>query len=811
MLQNYLKLALRNLLKRSAYSLLNLAGLTIGMACCLLIFQYVLYERSYDRFPERADDIYRLRLDSYQKGTLAWRSATVYPAYGPTLLRDFPEIDATCRLHDAPYVFANQSRDLTFAEEKGYFADGAFLDIFELPLRQGNATESLTGPQQLVVSEDFAKKYFGKTDVVGQVLSGNFNGTPQDMQITGVFDRFPDNSHLIVDYLVSMPTLANYAAVQGDTSRPLETSWGWYDFYTYLRLQPNADHAAFAVKIPAFTDKYINNDPRMSKAEIRNETLLQPLGSIHLWSDLNQEAEPNGDGKAIGLLFAVALFILGIAWINYINLATARAVERAREVGVRKVSGATKGQLVGQFLMESLLLNTTALLLALAAVGMATPAFNHFLEKDIPFSLLSGMPLVWMLGIFATGALLSGFYPALVLSGFQPVSILKGAFKTSSQGVLLRRSLIVGQFAVSVVMLVSVLVVTRQVQFMRSQNPGFDREQTLVLEGPNTLPDSTYTGIFSGFKNTILQIPGVQSIAGSSSVPGDEIYWTSGFRRLKSIDENRNTLYILGSDPDFAKAYDLKFVSGRNFETTDQKSAILNESAAKLLGFADPESAIGEQILRGRSDTMTVRGVVRDFHHQGLQKNVDPMCLRFGLDQRNYYSLKVKGADLPATLARTESAWKQYFPNDPYSYFFLDEFFDRQYKVDMLFGKVFGLFTLLAIFIACLGLFGLASYVVTQRTKEIGIRKVLGASVVGVAGLLAKDFLKLVLVAIALASPLAWWAMQKWLQDFAYHIDIQWWMFVTAGMAAIFIAGLTVSFQSIRAALANPVKSLRSE
>lgn len=811
MIQNYLKLALRNLLKRRGYSFLNLAGLTIGMVCCLFILQYVLHERSYDRFVSRAADIYRLRLDCYQKGELAWRSATVYPAFGPTMLRDFPEIEATCRLHDAEYVFANRERDLKFAERKGYFADNAFFDIFELPLRQGNPAQALAAPGQLVVSEKFAEKYFGTAEVLGKTLSTNINGSVSDMQITGVFGAFPENSHLVVDYLVSMPTLANIAAAQGDTSRPLETSWGWYDFYTYLKLRPNTDHAAFAAKLPAFTDKYINSNPNAAAASFRNETLLQPLTSIHLWSHINQEAEPNGDGKAVGLLFAVALFILGIAWINYINLSTARAVERAREVGVRKVSGATRGQLVGQFLTESFLLNSAALVLALCAVWFAMPAFSDFLDKNMQFSLLSGAPLSWMLGIFALGTLLSGFYPALVLSGFKPVNILKGAFKTSPKGVNLRRGLIVGQFAVSVAMLVGVLVVTRQVQFMRSQNPGFDRAQTLVLEGPNTLPDSTYKGVFTGFKNEILQIPGVQSIAGSSSVPGEEIYWTSGFKHLKSSNENMNTLYILGADADFAQSYNLKFSAGRNFGMTDKKTAILNESAAKLLGFGSPEQAIGEQVRRGRRDTFAVCGVVRDFHQQGLQKSVDPMILLYSTNQRSYYSLKISSQDYPATLARVEAIWKSHLPADPYSYFFLDEHFDSQYKADVLFGKVFGMFTLLAIVIACLGLFGLASYMVLQRNKEIGIRKVLGASVTGITGLLAKDFLKLVAVAIVIASPLAYWAMNEWLSDFAYRIDLQGWMFAAAGAVAVAVAFLTVSFQSVRAALANPVKSLRSE
>jgi putative ABC transport system permease protein len=813
MTNNYFLLALRNLRNRPAYSLLNMAGLALGMACCLAILQYVLYERSYDRNIGRANDIYRLWIDCYQKEKFAWKSATIFPAYAPTVLREFPEVDAACRLHDAEAVFSNPARDVKFAEKKGYYADNAFLEVFELPLSAGNAADALAAPGQIVLSEALAKKLFGSADVVGKSLQGNFNGWLSALSVTGVFAQFPDNSHLNVDYLVSMPTLGQLVLTEWrDTTRPLETSWGWYDFYTYVRLRPGADHAAFSSKLPAFTEKYVNSGENAKVAGIRNNTYAQRLTDIHLYSNLNQEAEVNGDGKAVGLLLLIALFILGIAWINYLNLATARATERAREVGVRKVSGATRGQLIRQFMTESLVLNAASLVVAYGLIGLLQPALAELLNKKIPFDLLTGASLGWMLGVFALGTLLSGFYPALVLSGFKPVNMLKGAFKTSSSGVALRRGLIVGQFAVSVAMLVGIVVVSRQVKFMRSQDPGFDRAQTLVLQGPATLADSTYQGVFSGFKQEILQKPGVASITGSSSVPGEEIYWTSGFRRMKSETNDLHTLYILGMDTDFAPSYDLKILAGRNFETTDRQSVLLNERAATLLGFTSPEMAVGQQILRGRRDTLTVRGVIGDFHHQGFQKAVDPMCLRYAPDQRGYYSLKINaGTDLPNTISQVEGAWKAHFPADPFSYFFLDDYFDRQYKADLQFGKVFGLFTLLAIFIACLGLFGLASYVVMQRTREIGIRKVLGASVEGITGLLAMDFLKLVLVAILIAMPVAWYFMRRWLSDFAYHIELEWWMFALAGFSAVLIAFLTVSVQSIRAALANPVKSLRSE
>lgn len=811
MLSNYFKLALRNLQKRPGYTTLHLLGLATGMACCLLILQYVRFERSYDGFHPDAERVFRLELDAYQKGELSWKSATSYPAFGPTMKRDFPEIEDYCRLIDAEMVLSNPSSAVTFAEKKGYFADPGTLRIFHIPLRAGNAETALTGPDKILLSETMARKYFGTADVLGKTISGSYDAERKDLEIAGVFEDYPENSHLLIDYLVSYRTLGKHMQMQGDTTNATETAWGWYDFYTYFKLNKDVDAAAFAQKLPAFNEKYINSMPRRKKAEVFNATSLQPLTDLHLYSNLNQEPEVNGNGKAVSLLFLVAFFILGIAWINYINLATARAVERAREVGVRKVSGAGRGQLIRQFLAESFVLNAASLLFALGVVLVSMPKFGNFLGKNIPFSSFSGQQPLWLALVFGAGTLLSGLYPAFVLSGFKPTAILSGAFKHSNSGQLLRRGLIVGQFAVSVALIVGAMVVSRQVDFMRSQHPGFDRAQTLVLQGPGTLPDSAQMSVFSGFKNDMLQVPGVTSVARSSSVPGKEIYWTSGFRRLHGTDESAHTMYILGCDPDFIQSYGLKLATGRNFESTDQKTCMLNEAAVRELGFPNAEAAVGAFIQAGRNDSLRVAGVLRNFHQMGLQKTIDPMLFLHRPEAREFYSLKVGAGNYRASVEAAEQAWKRYFPADEFHYFFLDDFFDAQYKADVQFGKVFGLFTALAILIACLGLLGLTSYNILQRTREIGIRKALGASVAGIAALLAKDFLRLVLIAIVIATPIAWYFMQRWLSDFAYRIDLQWWMFVAAGALAVLIAFLTVGFQSVKAALANPVKSLRSE
>lgn len=818
MIQNYAKSAIRNLQKRPGYTFLNIFGLALGMTGCLLILQYVSYERGYDRFHKNSSDIFRLRLDAWQAGDLSWQSATVFPAFAPTMKRELPEVVDACRLHDAEFILNNPKTNLKFSEKKGYYADPPFLKMFSIDLISGNRETALEGPDKILLSETMAKKYFGRIDVFGEHLTVKDPNMLQTYEVTGVFKDYPKNSHLIIDYLVSYATLQkfiNYA--WQDTTNATETSWGWYDFYTYLQLKPGTDLAAFKAKLPAFADRHPNARYIERKIDLRNVIDILPMPDIHLYSNVNQEAEVNGDGRAVSVLFLVALFILGIAWINYVNLSTARSVERGREVGVRKVMGAMRGQLMRQFLTESLLLNVAAFALSIGATWLLLPAFRQFTGSDIPFDFLH-KPFFWLTatGALLAGTALAGLYPAFVLSSFQPVSVLKGVLKNTAGGMLLRKGLTIFQFATSIALIAGTIVVYRQIQFMRSQNLGFNIEQTLVAEGAQTILDSLYEGGFEPFRNKILALPQVRSLTASSSVAGDEILWTNG-SRLYSQGEQApfHTLYNIGADEHFFKAYDLKVLAGRPFSKdfgmdVEGETILLNETAARTFGFDKPEDILNERILRGR-DTLTVVGVTADFHHQGLQKAINPVAFLYRPDSRGYYSIKMAGQNASATIAAIQQVWDEHFPNDPFNYFFLDEFFNKQYQADLQFGRVFTLFSIVAILVACLGLMGLASYQIVQRTKEIGIRKVLGASVTGITGLLAKDFLKLVLVAFLLAVPIAWFLMDRWLEDFAYRISVQVWMFILAGLVAIAIAFLTVSFQSVRAALSNPVKSLRSE
>jgi putative ABC transport system permease protein len=813
MLTNYLQIAFRNITKRKGYSLLNIAGLTIGMSCCLLIFHYVSYERSFDRFEKGPGQIVRVRLDSYQKGVLAYKSATSFPAIGPAMKKDFPEVRQYCRLIDDNLLLSYEKLDKKFTENKGYYADPAAIDMFHIQFLEGNAQSALKGPGKIVLSASTARKYFGNENALGKILINRNGDKPEPFEVTGVFNDFPTNSHLILNYLVSYQTLAKELIASGDSSNASETAWGWYDYYVYIQLNPGVNYKSVEAKMPAFTDRYINQQEGHKKNNEHTELHLIPLEDIHLYSNYNQEAEVNGNGRAVAFLFLIAIFIICIAWINYVNLATARSVERAREVGVRKVLGALRGTLIRQFLMESLVMNCISGLLSLFIFFILLRPFDHFTGRD-HFTGLALTNTYWLFfcGLFLIGTLVSGIYPAFILSGFKPGIVLKGAFKNSSSGLLLRKSLIILQFITSVVLIAGTIVVYRQLNYMRNQPLGARVEQTLVLKGPQTLADSLYQYTYQPFKSAVLQVANVRNISASTSVMGDEIYWTNSSRRLGS-DQVSVTLYNLGIDNDFIPSYGIDLVAGRNFSdmfSTDKKAVILNQNAVALLGFPDAGKAINQRIRRGR-DTLTIVGVTANFHQLGLQKNIDPMILVARPNANQFYSIKYSGENTQQTIMSLQKIWSQFFPRDPFNYYFLDESFGQQYKADMLFGNVFGIFAFVAILIACFGLLGLSSYNVLQRTKEIGIRKVMGANVNSILFLLSRDFLKLILIALVLAIPLGWYMMSKWLEDYAYRIHMEWWVFAVAGSVALIIAVFTICLQTMKAATTNPAQSLKTE
>jgi putative ABC transport system permease protein len=700
---NYFKIAFRNLSRRKGYALLNIFGLAIGVVCCLLIFQYVSYERSYETFNRGVENIVRLRLDSYQQGKLAWKSATIYPAIGPALKKEFPEVKDFCRLHDAELLLSNPAKDIKFNEKKGYYADPSSIAMLSLQLVKGSAPEALNAPDKMIISETIAKKYFDSEDVVGRTLVSKDPHFVETYQITGVFKDYPHNSHLIIDYLVSYATMGKINLLEGDTTNATETSWGWYDFYTYLKLRPGTDLQKIESRLPAFCDLHMNGGAWEKANNVKEELHVMPMQEIHLYSNYNQEAEVNGDGQTVSFLFLIGVLIILIAWNNYINLATARSIERAKEVGVRKVLGAFRSDLISQFLTESFLLNCIALAIAFAATFLVTPAFNEFAGRELASSF--ALPFAYwggFLALFFAGSFISGIYPAFILSGYQPVKVLKGIFKNTGSGVLLRKSLIILQFITSVILVAGTMIVYQQISYMRNQKLGTNINQTLVINGVTSINDSLYDNSFNPFRQDVLQQANVKSLAASTSVMGNEIYWTSNIRRLQANSKGV-TLYHLGVDYDFVPSFNIAIKAGRNFSRlfpTDKSAVLLNEEAVRLMGFKNDNDALNQQLIR--RDTLTIVGVVEDYHHEGLQKKVQPMIILLIPRPRQYYSIKLGKDNIRQTVSSIEKLWGKYFPSDPFDYFFLDDAFNRQYKSDELFGSIFTVFAVLDILLPVL-------------------------------------------------------------------------------------------------------------
>jgi putative ABC transport system permease protein len=818
MLENFLKIAFRNLTRRKGYAIMNIAGLAIGITCCLLIFEYVAYERSYDDFHENADRIVRVQDEDYQQGRLVVACAAAMPGVAPAMKKEFPEVENTFRMVKEGFLLGNDARNVKFREPTIYYADASILEILHLPLLAGDRKTALSGPGKIIISAEEAHKYFGDENPIGKVLTVHSGSRPRPLEVTGVFGDYPANSHLKLSVLVSYPTYSQIVGSYGKPNDQTETSFGWTDFYTYLLLKKGVDPKQFAAKLPAFIDRHYNNLPENKNNGDSYTLSLMPLKGIHLYSHYTEEAEANGDGQSVTFLFLIAFFIIGIAWINYINLATARSLERAREVGVRKVLGALKGELIRQFMLESLLLNLLALIAAIIITFSVNPLFARLTGRPLPSLLyLPASYKVYFIALLAVGTLLSGIYPALVLSRYRPAIVLKGAFKNAAGGRWLRKGLIIGQFAASIVLIAGTMIVYRQLYYMHSQDLGADISQTIVLKGAGSgLTDTAYTNVYSAFKDEMLRVGGVRSITASSGIMGREILWSTDWHRLRGGSKQAINLYHLGVDKDFTGSYDLKLLAGEPFSTSpvaNQRKVILNESAVRALGIPSPKAAIGELISGGQShmDSQVVAGVIADFHNEGLQKSIQPLVLFANFRSREYYSVKIQGNNPVSVIADIKKTWSKYFPSDPCDYFFLDEFFNRQYGENERFGQVFALFAVLAIAIACFGLLGLSAYNVLQRTKEIGVRKVLGASVQSLLFTLSKDFLMLVVIAFLIAIPVTWLAMNSWLQGFAYRTNISWLVFAIAGVISIIIALATVGLQALKAAMANPIKSLRTE
>ncbi|GAB2518609.1 ABC transporter permease [Spirosoma aerophilum] len=815
MLINYLKITLRTLRKNRVFSLINIAGLALGIAAFVFILEYVAYERSVNGFHKNLPSLYRMLTQTREGDVLS----DMAPAVGPLAKQQFPEVTEFCRVgdHSANGIvsFTNGSNSQSaqsFREDKLAYADANFFTLFTFPLVQGTAASALARPNTVALSQAQARKYFGDKKPLGQTLTLNNQFGKTLYTVSAVYADMPQNSDMVYDAVFSLVTLANPANLNGNDWARLDGFDGNY-LTTFLKLADEApgipaNYTALAAKINAYSKKVA--------PESEDVFLVQPATNMHLAASLSDSYPTTGSLGFVYLLSGIAGLILLIAWFNYVNLSTAGALKRAKEVGVRKVIGAAPQQLIVQFLGESLLLNLVGFGLALVLVASLQNAFNTFVQKELSLTILNENGF-WLVGLamLVIGAVASGGYVAFTLTSFQPIKTLKGAYQAGKGG-WLRKTLVVAQFSASVALVIATLVLYRQLQFMQNKDLGVRLAQRVVIKRPE-IGDGPFAPKTTMLEDQLAQLPYVKSFSQTTIVPGNFYNFTAnGITKQNPRIGDEKKGYSMGIiDDRFLKTYEIGLAAGRNFTMREaelgwEKSGklMINETAARQLGFASPAQAVGKIINWGQPYELV--GVVKDYHHQGLQKAIEPVIF---MPRRSTSDLTIQLTtdNIQAKLAELERLYKASYPGNPFELYFVDANYNKQYQSEQQYGRVFTIASALAIFIACLGLFGLAAFTTEQRTKEIGVRKVLGASVTSIVTLLSKDFLKLVTIAILIASPIAWWAMNRWLQNFEYKIDIEWWMFVLAGTLAVGIALLTVSFQSIKAALMNPVKSLRSE
>lgn len=789
------------------------------MAACLLILQYVNFELSYDRFNSNVTDIYRVYNDRYQNGKLIQHGTITYSAIGKAIQDDYPDVINHARVE--PFGNSIISYDnKKFGEQQVIAVDNSFLSMFSYPLIVGDRKNALADPYTVVITQTAAGRYFGLHDTDYASIPGKTIFIGRDSlpyKVTGICKDVPENSHLQFEILASYTSMLAGKRPYKQADYDFTDS----DFWHYIQLRHGTDYKALEAKFEAFSQRHFEGNKISGSVE---KFYLQPLSKAHLYSDFEYEIGKTGSATVVWGLLIIALFIIAIAWVNYINLSTARSVERAKEVGIRKVAGATKRQLIKQFLTESLLINIIALIFAFLVVFALQSSFNSLVRHNLSLSFLVQKSLggytitIGLLALILTGIFISGFYPAFVLSSFRPILVLKGKFSTSKKGIVLRKGLVVGQFAITIALIIGSFVVYRQIKFMNAQELGMNIDQILVVKPPILSDfDSGFIARENSLKQEIRKIAYVEGVATSNRIAGDEMGRAFDVHRTDDNSGNHVTVRNMGADYDFINLYDIKLLAGRNLSGIDYNrdynklhNVLINVSAVKLLGFSSNEDAIGKSVIMFNKK-WDVIGVINDYHQKSLRYPLEPIILEPFYGTNNPISIKLSTAGLASTIQIIKAKYSAFFPGNLFDYYFLNEKFDTQYKDDQLFGKAFSIFTGFAVLIACLGLLGLSLFATAQRNKEIGIRKVLGASVSNIVLLLSKDFIQLVIIAFILASPLSYFIMHSWLQDFAYRINIEWWVFAVAGLLSITIALATISFQAIKAANANPVKSLRTE
>lgn len=794
MLRSYLLTAWRNLWKARFFSVINIVGLTAGMVCSTIIFLYVRHEYSFDKYHKNASQIYRVAKNFVNPDGTRIPDATTPPALAPALRQDLPEVASATRMFPAwGRKYLIQYGDKSFYETGVIRVDSNFFNVFDFPFSIGNKENAFKGKLSILLTETSAKKYFGNADPIGKLLRINVNNG-QDFLVTGVLKDVPQNSHFSFDFLI--PFIS-----RNDST--LNSNWDWHSFYTYARLKPSADADIFKRKLQPLFAKY--------QPESKNEYFAQALTDIHLKSKLKWELGANSDLSYMNILVIIAVFVIIIAGVNYVNLVTAQSAKRAKEVGVRKVAGASRYSLIMQFLAEATVTSFISFAFSMVIVAILLPFVNQVLDRHLSLFSRDQVSL-WIQLIAATMfiGICAGLYPAFYLSSFQPVRVLKGKFITSSGGTVLRKTLVVFQFFISIVLLVSFFTIYRQVDFVSQKNLGFDKDNILMLPNvrSNGLPN---TGAPGSWLEDLKQIPAVTGVARADGILG-------GVSSVTGIGTKNShiSLNFMRIDHEFLPTFEIKLIEGRNFfgqSSADSLALILNESAVKQLGLKKP--LLGQQLSwddeSGKTHDVTLVGIVKDFHFTSLHEPIKPFGFISEEGNGSTFFVKLHSQNLTKDIASIQKAWTRHSPDKPFEYTFQDEQIAKLYQFDMRFKNLFSYVTVLAILIASLGLLGLCIFTAEARAKEIGVRKILGASVNSLFTLLSKEFFLLIVIAIVIASPIAWWAMNGWLQNFAYRVDIPWWVFVTAGMTAIFIALVTISFHILKAAVANPIKSLRTD
>jgi len=820
MLENYTKISFRYLMKHKVFSLINICGLALGMSASFLIIQYVCYQMSYDTFHKNADRIYRVCHNRYQGNALQYEKAQTFIPTGEALKNDFPEVqDFTTlfKISDQAEInisYHNENGEIVkFNEENVYHVKGNFLNIFSIPILSGADRISLE-PKTVLISLSVAKKYFGEASPLNRIIHHTYNG---DYTVVGVFENIPNNSHLKPDFLFSWESVSDEAQ-GGDAA-----NWHWDGFYTYILLTPGAKIQSIESKMEQFTNKYLDTaQDRVGESKF----WLQPLTDIHLRSHLLGEAGENGNYTNVNILKGLAIFILLMAYINYINLSSAKAIDRAKEVGVRKIVGSGRQELIRQFLLESFIVNFIAILLAGAIVSLITFQFSKPLGVYVTFDLLKEKGFwIALMGLLLVGSFFSGIYPAFIISSFTPMRALKGKITTIRKdfSIDLRRGMVTFQFVLAIILITGSVMIYKQVKYMNDQDLGIDINHTMVLRtfakfGPPG-SDTIFLSKLDVLKNELIKNKNIRGVAASYDIPGKEhLSLFSDFRNVKNPNE-LVSLYSSRIDYDFIPLFNAKLLAGRNFDTdmiTDRQAILLNKEGLQALGFDNAESAIDKEISYGREPNLRkvkIIGVV-DFRSTSFKQQNYPVIYQMNWAPLRFLSIKfgnIEGKDVDANLISIKQYWENLFPEQPFEYFFLDEFFNRQYEPDRKFGTMLILFTGLAVFIACLGLYGLSILVVLQRTREIGIRKILGASIKSLFLMVSKDFAILIVIAGVTSLPITYYSLSRWLTNYAHRTNMSWWIFLLPILAMMIIVIVTVGQQAIKASLRNPVESLRNE